>query len=232
MALPILDSPRYSLTIPSTKESITFRPFLVKEEKILLIAQQTEDQTAIINAIKDVIKTCVYSKIDVDALTTFDLEYIILNLRSKSVGEIANVGVQCTSCKKTNTVNINLDTITVDVKDIDKKVMLTDTVGLQLKYISAKDIIEISKDETANNIVPTIIASIEYIFDAEKIYYTKDSTKEELVKFAESLNRKQMSVIEEFIATTPKLTKNVSFKCQHCEAFNDVVLVGTQSFFE
>lgn len=236
MSLPVLSTPKYTLTIPSTKKEIEYRPFLVKEEKILLIAQETGNQNEIMNAIKSVVKACTYDKINPDVLTTFDLEYIFVKLRSKSVGEISTVGIECSECKTKNTIDIDLDSIEInsDVKK-DTKVMITDTVGVQLKYMSVKDMTRISSKKNlsqADMMTETIIACIDSIFDENRIYAVENSTRSELEEFINSLSRSQMKKIEQFILEIPKLEHDIKFKCSSCSHDNEIKLTGTHAFFE
>jgi len=235
MALPILEAPKYTVEIPSTKKTVEYRPFLVKEEKILMIAQETEDAREMLNAMKDIVRTCTFEKVDVNALTSFDLEYIFLKLRSKSVGEISNVNVKCSACEAPNPVALNLDIIEVKFNDsVSKTIMITDTIGVNMRYIRVKDMSTLTDDKKSRGdiINEVVIASIESIFDAQKVYPTENSTKAELITFINSLNRAQMQKIESFIAAVPTLQQTVEFKCKSCAHDNSLELSGTQSFFD
>ena len=236
MALPTITTPKYQLKLPSTGESITYRPFLVKEEKILLIAQETKDPKQMMGAMRDIISACTFDKVKTSEITTFDLEYIFLKLRAKSVGENADIKVQCQKCEEYNPISINLDDIKVDVpENKSSTVMLTDSIGVTLKYITAlkmeKITAMIEKDQMAV-INELIINSIETIFDDNNVYPAIDSTPAELTQFIESLNRQQMEKIESFIGNAPKLQHTCEFKCHKCEEDNSIVLQGIQSFFE
>lgn len=234
MSLPKISSPKYTLQIPSTKKTVEYRPFLVKEEKVLLIAQESENNVQIVNAMKDVIEACTFNKIDADSLTSFDLEYVFIKLRAKSVGENSTISVLCKSCEHPHEHTVNLDELEVNFEGVlPSRIMLTDTVGINMKYISVKDMTVLSAVQEKNNdlVTETIIASIDSIFDAEKIYPTDESTREELETFINSLNRSQMSKIEKFISAIPKLQHAVTFTCSKCNAPNETVLSGAQSFF-
>ena len=235
MALPTLQSPKYTVEIPSNKKVIEYRPFLVKEEKIMLMAQESQDSREMLQAMKDIINACTFDKVDITTLTSFDLEYIFLKLRSKSVGEISNVKIECTECKSPHDLQINLDDIKVNINpDAISTIMLTDTIGVNLRYIRVKDMALLS-DDTKNQseiIEDVIIASMESIFDDTAVYPTDTSTRAELQTFINSLNRAQMAKIETFIAETPKLEEKINFKCKKCSHQNDIVLSGIQSFFE
>jgi hypothetical protein len=236
MALPILETPKYTLTVPSTGATLEYRPFLVKEEKVLLIAQESDSQEEMLKAPKDVIRSCTFDKCDPNKLTSFDLEYVLLKLRSKSVGEIANINVKCSKCNHSNPIEVDLDSIAIECDTDLPRIMLTDTVGITLRYIRVKDLGMLTKDnkKTGDLITDSIIASIDTIFDDKGVYKTDDTPKNELAAFVGSLNRAQMNKIEDFIANTPRLEKTVSFKCSNaeCNAENEVVLAGIKTFFE
>jgi hypothetical protein len=236
MALPTLNTPKYQLELPSTKEVITYRPFLVKEEKILLIAQETKDPKQMMMAMRDIISACTFEAVKTSAITGFDLEYIFLKLRSKSVGENADIKLQCTKCEEYNPVSINLDQIIVDVpENANAPIMLTDSIGITLKYVTAEKMEKITALIDTNQMAvinELIINSIDTIFDDENVYPAADSTPAELTQFIESLNRQQMEKIENFIANAPKLQHTCEFKCNKCEEDNSINLQGIQSFFE
>ena len=235
MALPILESPKYTVEIPSTKKAIEYRPFLVKEEKILLMAQESQESREMLNAMKDIIRACTFEKVDVNALTSFDLEYIFLKLRSKSVGEISSVNIKCSACGAPNPVEINLDEVAVKFDDsVSKTIMITNTVGVNMRYIRVKDMSALTDDKKSQSdlINEVVIASIESIFDADKVYPSENSSKAELIVFINSLNRSQMQKIEAFIAAVPALKETVKFKCKCCGHDNSLELSGTQSFFD
>jgi len=236
MALPTINTPKYQLKLPSTGESITYRPFLVKEEKILLIAQETKDPKQMMSAMGDIISACTFDKVNTSEITSFDLEYIFLKLRAKSVGENADIKIQCTKCEAYNPISINLDEISVTIAEKkDATVMLTDSIGVTLKYIDAKKMEKITGLIETNQMAvinELIINSIESIFDDSNVYPAADSTPAELTQFIESLNRQQMEKIESFIANAPKLQHKCEFKCNACEKENSITLQGIQSFFE
>jgi hypothetical protein len=235
MPLPLLETPKYTIKIPSTGKNIEYRPFLVKEEKILLIAQESGETSHMINAMKDIISACTFEKINPNDLTTFDLEYIFLKLRSKSVGENVNILVKCESCSHKNQLSLNLDEISISIPtNVQKIIMLTSSVGVNMRYIKTKDIsklADVSRSE-GDLITDIVIASIESIFDESKIYLTDDTPKDELVSFINSLNHEQLQKLQKFIESAPKLEKDIEFKCTSCKSDNSVTLSGIQSFFE
>lgn len=235
MKLPTLNTPKYSLVVPSTGQTIDYRPFLVKEEKVLLIAQQSEKQEDITRAMLDIIDSCTFEKLNINDLTSFDIEYIFIKIRTKSVGEEVEVGIKCSKCDLLNNVSINLEEIDItgDVK-LPEKIMLSETVGFIPKHISLSDIEKISKkqNDSASALVSTVAASIKSIFDEKAVYDLSQASYEEIDEFISSLNRQQISKIEELIKNTPRLEKNIHFKCIHCEEKNEHTLSGIQSFFE
>jgi hypothetical protein len=236
MALPILESPKYSVRLPSTGKTVEFRPFLVKEEKVLLIAQESGESRQMLTAMKEIIKACTFETIVPNDLTAYDLEYLFLQLRSKSVGETSTVKIKCSSCETYTPVEINLDDVGVPVVSHEPvNIMLSDTIGITMRHIRVRDLGSLTDEKKAKGdlFTDTIIASIATIFDATAVYPTDESKKEELVRFVGSLNRAQIKQIEEFIATTPKVEVVAKFKCgcEKCQADNEVKLTGIQSFF-
>jgi hypothetical protein len=186
------------------------------------------------SAMKEIIRACTFEKLDINTITSYDLEYIFLKLRSKSIGEITDINLECSECKTPNPVAIVIDEIEVKIDPkAPKTVMLTETVGVNLRHIRVKDMALLADDkkpqsEIINNVV---MASIESIFDETNVYPSDKSTPAELTTFINSLTRAQMSKIESFIESTPKVQKDVSFKCTHCAHDNTINISGTQSFF-
>jgi hypothetical protein len=236
MPLPILESPKYTLTIPSTKKTVEYRPFLVKEEKILMIAQESNDQKEIMSSIERVIEACTFGTISAKQLTSFDLEYIFLKLRAKSVGEISDIRCKCEKCEEYTEVSVNIDEVEVTwpSENVDKKIMLTDKIGVVLRHILVKDMTTIATTDevTPETITNVIIASIESIFDETAGYPAEQSTHKELLEFVNSLNRTQISKIESFIENAPKLQHTLSFECKACKHKNTNTISGAQAFFE
>lgn len=234
MNLPKLETPKYGLNIPSTGKTIEYRPFLVKEEKILLIAQQTNKSKAMFKAMLDVIDSCTFGKLKMKDLTNFDVEYIFLKLRQKSVGEVASLNIKCKECEASNPIEVNLEEVKIDLsEDKEKKVMLTDSVGVLLKYISALSVEKLASLEKDQDklLTETVIQSIDHIFDENGVYPIKEANRSELEEFINSLNREQISKIEDFISSAPKLNHTLNFDCIKCELPNEVVLEGAQTFF-
>ena len=232
MNLPKISTPKYSLTVPSNGKSIEFRPFLVKEEKLLLLAQESKKTSEITKAINDVIESCTFGNINFNDLTNFDVEYIFLKLRAKSVGEVAEVSVKCKHCEASNEIEINLDEIEVNKKGpLPDKVMLTDKIGIIPRYISAASL-SVDVGDDVNDMFSFYIRSvIESIFDENEVYPISKTSKEDLDEFINSLNREQMGKIEEIIECAPKLEKEIQFKCVKCKKDNTYVLSGAERFF-
>lgn len=233
MALPIIETPKYELTIPSTGKKLEYRPYLVKEEKILMMAMESKDSKQILRALADVVESCAFGKIKAKDLTSFDLEYIFLQLRSQSVGSQTDFLYPCSECGEKNEMNINLEDVKVQgVEKKKKTIALTDSVGVTLRYLSIKDMESlIGEKEDADTTMKLIAKCIDSVYDAEKIYPAFESTEEELVAFIESLSSSQFEKIKEFIESMPKLSHTEHFKCTKCGSDNTAVLQGLQSFF-
>ena len=237
MPLPKINTPTYELVIPSTGKKVKYRPFLVKEEKILIMAMESEDATQITNAVKDVIKSCISTRgVKVEELATFDIEYLFLNIRGKSVGEEVEVLVTCPDDGVTKVpVLISLDEIQVQFDDTHSKdIKLDDNLTLRMRYPSMEEFVknnfavsEINLDETFN----VIMSSIEQIYSEEESWSAKDCTKKELREFVEQLSSKQFKEIENFYVTMPKLSHTMTVTNPNTNVENEVVLEGLASFF-
>jgi DNA-directed RNA polymerase subunit M/transcription elongation factor TFIIS len=229
MPLPVLEAPKYSLVVPSTKKKLQYRPFLVKEEKILMIAQESTDASQIEESIKDIIRACTFEKIDVDSLTTYDLEYILLKLREKSVGESSKFFLTCKECDAKNEVTVNLNDVAVDFPETvpDNNIELSKGIGITLSPVSIKRLGNIDQSDI-NSIIATVI---ETIYDAENVYSVDNVSKKELDTFIDSFTHKNLEDIQNFIKNQPTLKHTVNFKCSECGHENTYTLEGIQSFF-
>jgi len=242
MPLPKINTPTYDLTLPSTGKKIKYRPFLVREEKILIMALETEDMAQITNAVVEILDECILTKgISVTKLATFDIEYLFLNVRSKSVGETIEVNVTCPDDEKTSVqVEINIDAIKVQKvrghKDIIK---LDDQYSMKLKYPSMTEFVE-SNFESGNDggegndidkSLSMITSCIEMIYDNEESWDASDSSQQELEEFIGQLNSKQFKAIEKFFETMPKLSHKVKVTNPKTDVESQVVLEGLASFF-
>jgi hypothetical protein len=236
MPLPKLVSPTYELDLPSTGQTIKYRPFLVKEEKILLIAMESEDEKQITNAIKTILKNCVISKVKIDELALFDIEYLFLNIRGKSVGEEINLRLPCPDDNETYVdVVINIDEIKVSKSDDhDKNIKLNDSVGMVMKYPNLDMFIKNNFGDGNSEIDDVFeIAStcIEQIYEGEDVYEVKNFTKKEVTDFLESLNTEQFLMVQKFFETMPKLKHTVKVHNPNTGVESDVVIEGLANFF-
>jgi len=215
MALPKIAVPKYQLKIPSTGKEVSYRPFLVKEEKILLIAMESDNETEITNAIRDIIQNCTYEELDVKNMPIFDIEYLFLQLRAKSKGEVIDLSFECERCKKPIAIQIDVSKLEVTrTEGHDTKIPLSDDVGVIMRYPSMEVQSIIDKDSSeVENIFSTISFCIESIWDKETVYATKDHTKEELTEFLESLPDNSFTKIQKFFDTIPVLKHEVELKC-------------------
>jgi hypothetical protein len=238
MPLPKIATPTYELELPSTGETIQYRPFLVKEEKVLVIALESEDTKQITTAIKTVIKNCIKTKgIKVDTLPTFDIEYLFLNIRGKSVGEEIEVNIICPDDGETEVpVMIDIDTIQIQKNDEHtNKIQLDDNIMMVMKYPSLDQFIKNNFDFNDKNVMDQsfdLIAScIESICTEEDVWATADCTKKEVTEFLESMNSSQFKGVEKFFETMPKLAHTISVTNPNTKVKSDVVLEGLASFF-
>ena len=237
MPLPKISTPSYELVVPSTKKKIKFRPFLVKEEKVLILAMESQDNQQIANAVKDVIAACILTRgIKVETLSTFDIEYLFLNIRGKSVGEEVEVTITCPDDNETQVPStINLDEIKVQIsEDHSPDIKLDDQYTLRMKYPSMDEFIktnfqtgEISVDDTFQ----LIASCIEQVYSEEESWAGTDCTKKELSEFIGSLNTKQFKDVENFFETMPKLSHTVKVTNPNTKVESEIVLEGLQSFF-
>ncbi len=236
MALPRLNEvPKYDVTIPSTGQGVTYRPFLVKEQKVLLMAMETNDQKQIIRAIVDTISACILDKIDIKRLTTFDLEYLFTRIRSKSAGETSTVFLQCGECEHKNEIKINLEEIQVNFEIKDKKIKLTDQYTLLMKYPQydalLMNIDESDKVSLTKSIFDLIMVCMDKLQTEEDQIDFKNETKQEIEKFLGGLTAGQLELIMEWVRDLPKLTHDIKFKCENCSKENEITLQGIQDFF-
>ena len=236
MALPKLNTPTYELEVPSTDEKVKYRPFLVKEEKILMIAMESKDNAQIINAVKDIVKSCTFEKVDVSSMPMFDMEYIFLNIRAKSVGEISKIKVLCPD-DKTTYANIELDLTEVEVQvgdDHTNKIELTDDTGMIMTYPTIDSFLDSGIEKIdANNMLDVIGSCVLQIYEnkGEKVYQAKDQTKKELTEFIESMNSGQFRKLQSFFDTMPKLKHTIKVKNPKTKKMNEITLQGLNDFF-
>lgn len=239
MALPVNNTPIFNLTIPSTEKVIRFRPFLVKDEKALLIAQQSEDVLVMVDTLKGVIKSCVIDDIDVDSLATFDIEYIFIQIRGKSIGETVELLFPCDddhgdqNDKAVTKIRIDISSIAVErEKTHTNKIELFGDVGVVMKYPtidSAKKLEKLGED--LDSVFEIVADSIDFIFQGEDVFYAKEQSRAELLQFLNNLTSEQFLKLQKFFENMPRLKTEVDYKCPICGKEHHKVLEGLQSFF-
>ena len=236
MALPKINTPTYELVVPSTDEKIEYRPFLVKEEKILLIAMESGKQKDIISAIKQIVTACTFGKLKIGRMPMFDVEYLFLNIRAKSVGEISELKLIAPDDKKTK-VDVEVDLSTIQVQEEEghtNKIELTDEMGIYMQYPTVDTFGESGiSDINASNMLDVITACIAQIYDkkGEEVFEAKDQTKKEMLDFVEQLNSKEFQDVQSFFDTAPKLKHEITIKNPKTKVESKVVLSGLSDFF-
>lgn len=236
MALPMQSAPTYTLEVPSTKQKVRYRPFLVKDEKALLIAQQSEDIVVMLDTVKSVIQSCVIDKIDVDALASFDVEYIFTQLRSVSVGEFVELTFQCDDCtdeKARSLIAVDLRNLKVKFPEgHTNKIALFDDVGIVLKYPTVETI---KKMESSNNdidaIFDIVVDCVDYIYTSEELFHAKETSKTELLEFINGLTSEQFEKVQGFFRTMPTLRQDITYTCPVCGKVHNKYMEGLSSFF-
>jgi len=238
MPLPTISTPTYELTLPSSDKKIKYRPFLVKEEKILIIAMESQDTKQIARSIKDVLSKCILSRgIKVEKLSTFDIEYLFLNVRGKSVGEHIEVMVTCPDDGKTQVpMSINIDSIKIKKSDEHiRDIKLDDTYTLRMKYPSLNEFTKTNfgavEDVKVDDTFELIASCIDQVYSEEESWSHQECTKKELSDFIESLNSNQFKMIEKFFETMPKLSHTVKVLNPNTKVESEIKLEGLQSFF-
>ena len=245
MGLPTIAVPEYTLTIPSSGKEVKYRPFLVKEEKILLLAMETEKTEDILGATKTIIENCVYDDIDVDNMPTFDMEYIFLQLRSRAKGEIIELNYKCPKCEGEIPLNINIDDVKIfKNENHTNDIKLTEDLGVIMKYPNMQLQMEIADSKNKNEVeslFKTMVACIDYIYDKEATYPSKDHTYKEMNDFLESLTDPQFQKLANFFATSPVLKHSIDLHCtnkspkskgkKECGYEEKKILEGLNHFF-
>ena len=236
MALPRIDVPTYELVVPSTDEKIKYRPFLVKEEKLLLIAMESGKNEDILRGVKDIVDSCTFNKLKLGNMPMFDIEYIFLQIRSKAVGEVSTLRVLCKDDGETYAkVEVDLTKIEVQVDDTHtNKIVISDEMGVIMKYPTIDSFAENGvEDMTPSNMINVIVACISQIYDkkGEEVFDAKDQTKEELIEFIEQLNTKQFAELQKFFDTMPKLKHVVKIENPKTKVKSDILLQGLGDFF-
>lgn len=238
MPLPKIDVPVFSVELPSTKQKVTFRPFLVKEQKLFLMNNENSDAQETVNVIRQVLKNCVLSEIDVDALPVFDLEFLFMNLRARSVSEVVNLKYKCNNvvgenqCNAVNDININvLEIKPTFYPEHTNKIQLTDKVGICMKYPTFEMLKSMAGKDQNDAIIETIYSSIDYIYDDNGMYYVKDVSRKELEDFIDNIQQKDLEKLRVFFDTMPKIKKDIDYECKKCGYKESITLEGIQDFF-
>lgn len=233
MALPKLNNtPKYEVTIPSVNESLKFRPFLVKEQKVLLIAMESEDQKQILSAIVDTIDACLETDFNVNNLTSFDIEYLFTKIRAKSVGEKSKILSTCSHCEHQNEISIDLDKIKIEDKNKSDKIKITDEFTLKMKYPTYFDIStnDISSEGVADQLYNTAVMSLDKLYTADEIIEMSEEPWNEKQEFIDSLSPDQFEKIMQFMMNSPKLKYSKKYNCESCKKENELTLNGLSDF--
>lgn len=244
--LPKLDVPVYDIDLPVCKKKLKYRPFLVKEEKLLLMAMESNDEKTMIETIKQIINNCCLEDVDVDTLPVPDLEYFFLNLRARSVGEVVELQYKCNNTVKDengedktcgNLVPLELKILNVRPEispEHSNKIELSEKMGIVMKYPNFKmmEKLESSAEESeVQKLMNIICECVDYIYDSDSVYYRKDIETKELVDFIENLGRSHFEKIQKFFETMPKLKQQLKFECKKCGYKDNVMIEGLQNFF-
>lgn len=232
MNLPVINTPVYTTVIPSTQKEISYRPFLVKEEKMMLTLMETEKDDIKLQAenIKRVIEGCTFGKINVNQLTSFDIEWLFVQLRIKSKGEVVDLHFECPKCKTKTSVKFNLNDVTIkEDKTIEKNIKINDTVGIMMKYPDFNSLIAGGNQE---DFTKSIISCIEYIYNGDVMHNPKDYSEEDLVAFIDSLPSSEAIKINEFFEKIPKVVATIDYKCRNpdCGYEEKIEVTGIESF--
>ena len=241
--LPKLDVPIYTVNLISTGKPIRFRPFLVKEQKLFLMAAESTDGNEMVGVIRQVLRNCVLDEMDIDSLPTFDLEYLFMNLRARSVEEIVDLRYKCNNTTKDETgeekkcsgvVEFKLNLLEVEPTknpNHKNKIQLTENLGIAYKYPTFEMIQKYEKMNENEVMLKILVDCIDYVYDKESVYYAKDSSREEMEEFIDNLQQKDLEKFKDFFDTMPEIKKDVHFKCPKCAYEEDIAIKGMQNFF-
>lgn len=235
MALPQLNSaPSYRITIPSLGKETTFRPFLVKEQKALLIAYETQDKTDIVRAITRTIHACIEEPIE-ETLTTFDVDYLFTQIRAKSVGEVVDLSIKCEECNMANDISIELDDVKMTQEVQDNIIQLTDDISLKMRYPSYDDFIQneklLSTESMTESLMELITVCLDSVMTEEERFSIKDESREDVINFIDSMTSDQFERVTEFVQNMPAVSKDIEFTCAGCKHENNRTLRGMDDFF-
>tara|TARA_B100000287_G_C20569184_1_gene755808 strand:- start:265 stop:966 length:702 start_codon:yes stop_codon:yes gene_type:complete len=233
MALPKQSAPKYTCILPSDGTEVEYRPFLVKEQKNLLLAQEQDNEKAMFKAVQDLIESVTFGKVKTQAMPVIDMEYLFLKIRSKSVGETANIKVTCTdpNCDGTGEAVVNLDDVEVVGDEPDTKIMISDELGVELRYPRIMDLEKSQGLDPAASTIEMLKNSMVTIFDEEEVYTVADASTNELNEFVESITMTQLELLTEFFNSIPALEIDVESNCNKCQRDITTKLRGLNSFF-
>jgi len=242
--LPKIDVPIYNVKLLSNGKNLRFRPFTVKEEKLFLMANENEDLDNVVDTIKQILNNCVLDDFQIDSLPLFDIEYLFLNIRARSISEVVNLKYKCNNNildeetkeekKCNNVVEIDLNILEVEPEKQEghtNKIEITEKMGVVMKYPSFETIKKFDVENEADSIIKITVNCIDYVYDSNSIYYAKDSTEEELIEFVESMQAKDLEKIKTFFDTMPKMKRDIDFRCNKCGHEEKIELEGIQNFF-
>lgn len=233
MALPKINVPKYTTKVPSTGQEIQFRPYLVKEEKILMIALESEDGKQINNAVKDIISACTFEAVDSNKLTLFDVEFLFTKLRSKSVGETSTVMLPCEKCEEKNEVMLDLENLNLPDQP-DNRIDLGSGTGLIMKYPSMTEYLDVAENKdlsAVDKIFAVITKCIDQIYSGDDTFDAADQTQQELIDFVGELSSDQFKKVQGYLDAMPSVTVDAKFKCTDCGHDNNIELRGLANFF-
>jgi len=230
MALPKLNTPTFELILPSDGSKVKFRPFLVKEHKVLLTMSEAENEE-VARIIRELVDVCTFKQLKVDELPHFDIEYIFMFLRAKSIGESVDVIVNCECGEKIET-SFNIEDLKVNKPEgHSNKIMIDENIGVEMRYPNIDDVVGIFQSNDNQKVIDLIITSIKAVYDSDNYWETKDQTKQELEEFVYSLTKEQFDKLEKFFVTSPKIVQNIECDCPKCGKHNVSKLEGLQNFF-
>ena len=237
MALPIQSAPKYTISLPSDGKEVKFRPFLVKEQKLLMLAQEENDEGKVMEAVKDLIRTVTFQEVEPETLPIIDMEYLFLKIRAKSVGETANIKLTCNDAdcpdegRGTGDAVVNIDEVEVVGDEPEMKIMINDEIGIEFRYPTVGDMGGVETLDQGSQTIEVIKKSIKSIYTEEDVFLAKDTSDNELTEFVENLTVQQLEKLGGFFQAFPRLQKDVSAKCNTCGKGIDKILIGLQNFF-
>tara|TARA_B100000073_G_C23698763_1_gene559432 strand:- start:232 stop:942 length:711 start_codon:yes stop_codon:yes gene_type:complete len=234
MSLPLVNTAKFSVKLPGCGLNVEYRPFFVKEQKVLMQATESEDPAQITLATADMIKACTFNELDVDDLTSTDVEYLLLKIRSKSVGEKTKIGLKCKHCETSNEIEMDLSKIEPKGDAVEEqKISINDKIGVAFRMPTIgklRSFMEVSGGTATDTLIATMAAAVEYVYDAESVYPSKEQKPEEIIQFLESLSTEQFKHIQSAFDNFPRLMEEISFKCKSCGEENNFQLGGLSDF--